>query len=116
MLDPSRSRIVLGELPLGFPHSGAVVVEDYRPARRCPLVYRQYIISRHHAFSFRYGPRTAGRAITSLQHALPPILAFPTHAQPRPFTPRPCTFTSLLHFERNGAQHPSQGSLAQADI
>jgi hypothetical protein len=29
------------------------VVEDYRPARRGPLVYRQHIISRHNAFSFR---------------------------------------------------------------
>jgi hypothetical protein len=29
------------------------VVEDYRPARRCPLVNRQYIISCHYAFSFR---------------------------------------------------------------
>src|SRR5215217_4401281 len=62
MLDPSRSRIVLGELPLGLPHRGAVVVEDYRPARRRPLVYRQYIISCHYAFSFRYTPRTASRA------------------------------------------------------
>src|SRR5215207_2693925 len=53
MLDPSRSRIVLGELPLGLPHRGGIVVEDYRPARRGPLVYRQYIISCHNAFSFR---------------------------------------------------------------
>src|SRR5215210_2232980 len=85
MLDPSRSRIVLGELPLGFTHSGAVVVEDDRPARRCSLVYRQHIISRHHAFSFRYRPRTASRAPSPLQLAPPPILAFPKHAQPRPF-------------------------------
>jgi len=27
---------------------------------------------------------------------------------------RLCTFTSFIHSERNGAQHPSQGSFARA--
>src|SRR5918992_3143327 len=80
MLDPSRSRIVLGELPLGLPHGGAVVVEDYRPTRRGPLVYRQYIISRHHAFSFRYRP----------QSSQPSSVSFTTRATSYPGFPRAC--------------------------
>src|SRR5215208_6826284 len=80
MLDPSRSRIVLSELPLGLPHRGAVVVEDYRPARRCPLVYRQYIISCHYAFSFRY----------RLQSSQPSSVSFTTRATSYPGFPRAC--------------------------
>src|SRR5215208_1965215 len=80
MLDPSRSRIVLSELPLGLPHRGAVVVEDYRPARRGPLVYRQYIISCHNAFSFRYRP----------QSSQPSSVSFTTRATSYPGVPRTC--------------------------
>src|SRR5215213_9073706 len=80
MLDPSRSRIVLSELPLGLPHRGAVVVEDYRPARRGPLVYRQYIISCHNAFSFRYRP----------QSSQPSSVSFTTRASSYPGFPRAC--------------------------
>src|ERR671921_2385206 len=80
MLDPSRSRIVLGELPLGLPHRGAVVVEDYSPARRGPLVYRQYIISCHHAFSFRYRP----------QSSQPSSVSFTTRATSYPGLPQAC--------------------------
>src|SRR5215212_3331224 len=117
MLDPSRSRIVLGELPLGLPHRGGIVVEDYRPTRRCPLVYRQYIISCHHAFSFRYRP----------QSSQPSSVSFTTRATSYPGLPRVCAaepfpssdyalFTSfIIHSEPNGAQHPSQESLAHAD-
>src|SRR5918994_1409469 len=76
---------MLGKLPLGLPHRGAVVVEDYRPARRCPLVYRQYIISCHHAFSFRYRPQSSQPNSVSFTTRATSYLGFPRACAAEPF-------------------------------
>jgi hypothetical protein len=107
---------MLGELPLGFPHSGAVVIEDYRPARRGPLVYRQHIISCHHAFSFRYRSQSSQPSSVLLYNTRNLLSWLSPSMRSRALSLfRPCTFTSFIYCERNGAQHPSQGALLQAD-
>src|SRR5215218_5686959 len=76
---------MLGELPLGLPHRGAVVVEDYRPARRGPLVYRQYIISCHHAFSFRYRAQSSQPSNVSSTTRTTSYPGFPRACAAEPF-------------------------------
>src|SRR5215217_450695 len=47
VLDPARLRVMLRELLLGLPYRGAVMIEDYGPARRGPLIYSQNVVPCH---------------------------------------------------------------------